>query len=249
MGSDGSSQPQRKPVLSPCLPQDKYFANPASIEYDDKTGQPKDHTGRPQGRLKELGFESSSIHHAADPVRAVEEAQALFVGGGNGFRLIKELAKYPGLVEARSVPFRPSPAGLAATAQLPASSSARRRPGPLRRAAPSAPAAWAPQAGRRSRPLTAPRRPPNELLPCSLAGLQRNGTPRPMRGVRPPVRAVCFAPRRRRSGGACWRGSWRSWGRQPGRTPRGSRCTCPSACPSPGTLLIVIITFVCIYYQ
>ena len=28
---------------------DKYFANPATIEYD-ATGQPKDHTGRPQAR-------------------------------------------------------------------------------------------------------------------------------------------------------------------------------------------------------
>lgn len=55
----------------------------------------------PQGRLKELGFESSSIHHAKDPVKAVTEAQALFVGGGNGFRLLKELYKHEGLVEAR----------------------------------------------------------------------------------------------------------------------------------------------------
>ena len=53
----------------------------------------------PQSRLKELGFESSSIHHAADPVAAVREAQALFVGGGNGWRLMKEFSKYPGLVE------------------------------------------------------------------------------------------------------------------------------------------------------
>ncbi len=60
---------------------DKYFANPASIEYDAATGQPKDHTGRPQGRLKELGFESTSIHHYADPVKAVEEAQARPRGG------------------------------------------------------------------------------------------------------------------------------------------------------------------------
>jgi hypothetical protein len=55
---------------------DKYFANPATIEYDAATGQPKDHTGRPQGRLRELGFDSSSIHHYADPVKAVQDAQA-----------------------------------------------------------------------------------------------------------------------------------------------------------------------------
>ena len=77
---------------------DKYFANPASIAYGPD-GQPLDHTGRPQGRLAELGFQSSSIHHAADPLQAVAEAQAVFVGGGNGFRLLKELGKYPGLKE------------------------------------------------------------------------------------------------------------------------------------------------------
>ena len=32
---------------------DKYFANPASIEYD-ASGQPKDHTGRPQVRAPPL---------------------------------------------------------------------------------------------------------------------------------------------------------------------------------------------------
>jgi len=77
---------------------DKYFANPAAkLEYD-AAGQPLDHTGRPQARLKELGFESSSIHHAPCPLAAVREAQALFVGGGNGFRLLKELYKHEGLV-------------------------------------------------------------------------------------------------------------------------------------------------------
>jgi hypothetical protein len=30
----------------------------------------------PQGRLKELGFESTSIHHYDDPVKAVKSAQA-----------------------------------------------------------------------------------------------------------------------------------------------------------------------------
>lgn len=33
---------------------DKYFANPSKIEYDEKSGQPKDHTGRPQVRLGSL---------------------------------------------------------------------------------------------------------------------------------------------------------------------------------------------------
>lgn len=42
-------------------------------------------------RFAELGFGLDSIHQASDPVAAVGEAQALFVGGGNTFRLLKRL--------------------------------------------------------------------------------------------------------------------------------------------------------------
>lgn len=37
------------------------------------------------------GYELRSIHQASDPVAAVEEAEALFVGGGNTFQLLKAL--------------------------------------------------------------------------------------------------------------------------------------------------------------
>lgn len=45
------------------------------------------------------GFELQGIHQAPDPVRAVEEAEGLFIGGGNSFRLLAAL-QHPGLMEA-----------------------------------------------------------------------------------------------------------------------------------------------------
>ncbi|MBL8797337.1 MAG: dipeptidase PepE [Planctomycetia bacterium] len=37
------------------------------------------------------GYELDGIHHHADPVAAVEQAEAIFVGGGNTFRLLDTL--------------------------------------------------------------------------------------------------------------------------------------------------------------
>jgi len=44
-----------------------------------------------QERFAKMGYELSSIHTTPDPVRAVEETDALFIGGGNTFRLLKAL--------------------------------------------------------------------------------------------------------------------------------------------------------------
>jgi dipeptidase E len=42
-------------------------------------------------RFARMEYELSSIHTAADPVRAVKDAEAIFIGGGNTFRLLKAL--------------------------------------------------------------------------------------------------------------------------------------------------------------
>lgn len=41
-----------------------------------------------------LGFSIKSIHHAADPLKAVEDAEAVAVGGGNTFHLVAKLHEY-----------------------------------------------------------------------------------------------------------------------------------------------------------
>ncbi|MCC6130695.1 MAG: dipeptidase PepE [Acidobacteria bacterium] len=54
----------------------------------------KDHDGyaaRARSAFESIGVELSSIHQASDPVAAVEAAEALFVGGGNTWRLLKAI--------------------------------------------------------------------------------------------------------------------------------------------------------------
>ena len=41
--------------------------------------------------FEEAGLTIRSIHHAANPVAAIAEADGVFVGGGNSFRLLKTL--------------------------------------------------------------------------------------------------------------------------------------------------------------
>lgn len=49
------------------------------------------YAARTAAPLATLGFELTSIHTATDPVAAVEATDAVFVGGGNTFRLLKAL--------------------------------------------------------------------------------------------------------------------------------------------------------------
>jgi dipeptidase E len=42
-------------------------------------------------RFREMGYGLDSVHEAADPRRAVDEAAAIFIGGGNTFRLLETL--------------------------------------------------------------------------------------------------------------------------------------------------------------
>lgn len=57
-------------------------AKPNSFdEYTEKVGKP----------LKSWGLEVNGIHESADEVQAVKDAQAIFIGGGNTFLLLKTL--------------------------------------------------------------------------------------------------------------------------------------------------------------
>lgn len=42
-------------------------------------------------RFAEMGYTIDSIHEAGDPVKAVEAAEAIYIGGGNTFRLLNSL--------------------------------------------------------------------------------------------------------------------------------------------------------------
>lgn len=42
-------------------------------------------------RFEAMGVGLASVHEASDPVKAVEKAEAVFIGGGNTFRLLKAL--------------------------------------------------------------------------------------------------------------------------------------------------------------
>jgi len=45
-------------------------------------------------RFNKMGYDLSSIHTATNPVEAVNETDAVFIGGGNTFRLLKSLYDY-----------------------------------------------------------------------------------------------------------------------------------------------------------
>jgi dipeptidase E len=46
-----------------------------------------------RARFQKMGVRLRSIHEAADPSRAIEQAPALFIGGGNTFRLLDALQR------------------------------------------------------------------------------------------------------------------------------------------------------------
>jgi dipeptidase E len=45
-------------------------------------------------RFERMGYELSSVHLAADPVQALNKTDAVFIGGGNTFRLLKALQEF-----------------------------------------------------------------------------------------------------------------------------------------------------------
>jgi dipeptidase E len=49
------------------------------------------YTDKAQERFRSMGFELRSIHDVSNMERAIKDAEAIFVGGGNTFRLLKGL--------------------------------------------------------------------------------------------------------------------------------------------------------------
>jgi dipeptidase E len=69
-----------------------------------------------RARFETMGYELDSLHRATDAARAIEGADAVFIGGGNTFRLLKALydsAIMPALRRkvARGMPYIGSSAG------------------------------------------------------------------------------------------------------------------------------------------
>ncbi len=52
-----------------------------------------------QSKFSEMGIEVESIHHSKFPKKSVQEAEAIVVGGGNTFRLLKMIHQFD-LIEA-----------------------------------------------------------------------------------------------------------------------------------------------------
>jgi dipeptidase E len=52
------------------------------------------YAGTAQQRFQKMGYELRSVHTADDPVTAVKETEAVFIGGGNTFRLLKALYEF-----------------------------------------------------------------------------------------------------------------------------------------------------------
>jgi dipeptidase E len=97
LGSGGFRTPERIEVLAGQMrsffgPIERLLFIPYALA---------DHDGYLRGlteRGLNAGYEVEGIHHHADPQRAVREAEGLFVGGGNTFRLLDRLWRL-GLVE------------------------------------------------------------------------------------------------------------------------------------------------------
>lgn len=57
-----------------------------------------DYLARVQGRFSEIGIGVRSVHRESNPARALREAEAIIVGGGNTFHLLKAMQEQ-GLVQ------------------------------------------------------------------------------------------------------------------------------------------------------
>jgi dipeptidase E len=90
LGSGGYRTPERVSLLAAAM--HAFFGDVSRLLFvpyalSDHDGYVKAMTERGL----HAGYELDGIHRHADPVRAVEEARGIFIGGGNTFRLLHEL--------------------------------------------------------------------------------------------------------------------------------------------------------------
>jgi dipeptidase E len=71
----------------------------AFVPYAAVTFSYDEYEAKVQARFDDLGIEVRSVHREADPARAIREAEAICVGGGNTFALLKKMQEQ-GLVDA-----------------------------------------------------------------------------------------------------------------------------------------------------
>lgn len=93
LGSGGFRTPERIQFLAETMRA--FFGSIQRILFIPYALQ--DHDGYLRGLTEKginAGYELDGIHSHAKPLAAVEEADAIFIGGGNTFRLLNELHRY-----------------------------------------------------------------------------------------------------------------------------------------------------------
>lgn len=71
----------------------------AFVPYAAVTFSYDDYEAKVQERFRGIGIEVRSVHRTADPLKAIFDAEAICVGGGNTFALLKKMQEQ-GLVDA-----------------------------------------------------------------------------------------------------------------------------------------------------
>src|SRR4028118_1233445 len=79
------------------------------------------YTAKARERYSRMGYELTSVHETDDPVAAVRATDALFIGGGNTFRLLARLYEKDPLEPTRA----PVPAGAACAGAAAGAAAAR----------------------------------------------------------------------------------------------------------------------------
>jgi dipeptidase E len=97
LGSGGYRTPERVSLLAAAMHE--FFGDVGRLLFVPYAL--RDHDGYVKAMTERglhAGYELDGIHRHGDPVRAVEEARGIFIGGGNTFRLLNDLYRF-GLLE------------------------------------------------------------------------------------------------------------------------------------------------------